>query len=51
MLSLIKLTMVFLVHVHFDEFQLNKYVDDEDEGALDGYNPQCAPSNMDQSLN
>jgi len=51
MLSLTKLTTVLVVHLHFDKFKSNKYVDNEDEGALGGYNQQCAPSNADQSPN
>ena len=35
----------------FDELQLRKYVDDEDEGALDKSNHKSGPSNMGQSLN
>ena len=52
------------VHVVFDEtnngpdsshsflmFQLSKYVDDEDEGAMGNSNHQCASSNVDQCPN
>jgi len=35
----------------FDEFQQRKHVDDEDEGAPDQRNHQCATSNVGQSPN
>jgi len=48
--SLMKIMMILLAHLQLINFSC-KYVDDEDEGVMDGCNHQCASSNVDQSLN